>query len=149
MNSYIKHLIECDCVLPQFQLYRPPVFHKFVVFSIILEDGEIQPSFAQCPNCGAVHKVTEVLTSTRIAKDSLSSLPSVDEIKKTLPKRYTETLETYHCDVSTWQEVKFIIDHELWGKAVVHSREVVDGEVTGKYMIVLGQDLLKIDSYLN
>ena len=38
MKEFIKHTIECNCVLPQYKNIVPIVFHKFIVFSIINED---------------------------------------------------------------------------------------------------------------
>ena len=44
----IKHLIECNCVLPQYQNTKKPIFHKFTVFSIIDEDNQIQDKNVIC-----------------------------------------------------------------------------------------------------
>jgi len=51
-KEYIKHLVECKCSLPQFRERDIPVPHSFVVFSVVNEDGSIQPSYAECNNCG-------------------------------------------------------------------------------------------------
>ena len=66
---------------------EPPVFHKFVAFSVISSDGNIKPSYAKCNNCGAVHKVTEVNTSERIKKEDSPLVPDVEEIKASLPEK--------------------------------------------------------------
>ena len=48
MNG-IKHLIECQCILPQFKKRENPPYHKFVVFSIIDDVDEVLEKFAQSP----------------------------------------------------------------------------------------------------
>ena len=59
MNGF-KHLVQCHCVLPQFRRRPEPVFHLFVVFSVLGNDDKVEPKYAECNNCGAVHHVTEV-----------------------------------------------------------------------------------------
>ena len=34
----VKHLIQCHCVLPQYRNANPPMFHKFVTFSVVDDD---------------------------------------------------------------------------------------------------------------
>ena len=58
-----KHLIKCRCVLPQFKKLDNPPVHKFVVFSALNEEGNVVTKYAQCNNCGVIHKVTDLCTS--------------------------------------------------------------------------------------
>jgi hypothetical protein len=146
-KDYVKHLVECNCILPQFQNYNPPVFHKFVVFSTFNELGEFEPSYAQCPHCLAIHKVTEVFESKILPKESVATLPQKQDIKVSLPKKYVEILESYGSDLPIWQEVGFILENKLWGKSVILSREEDDGVVSGKYLLILGEDFCKIDKF--
>lgn len=147
-NAYIKHLVECNCVLPQFRDYRPVVFHKFTVFSELDENGNVIPSFAECPNCSAIHKVVEVFESKTLRKETITTLPRKEELGEAIPRKVVELLERYGCDTATWQEARFIVEHELWGKPVILSRDEVDGTITGKYVLILGKDLLKVDTYV-
>ena len=55
----VRHLIECHCTLPQYRNANPPVYHKFVVFSVLDEDA-IQKKLVQCNNCGIIHKVVDL-----------------------------------------------------------------------------------------
>jgi hypothetical protein len=146
--DYIKHLIECKCILPQFKNRKPPVFHSFVVFSVIEDNGDVRLSFAQCPNCGVIHKVTEVGVSAILRKEEMSSLMTVDEIKSSLPENLLKILSTYELPLPTWQEISFIFDNELWGKSpVILSKEEVEGITTGKYLAILGKELFQIKSF--
>jgi len=147
-KAYIKHLVECKCILPQFKKMQSPPFHKFIVFSA-LEDGTglVQPSYAQCPNCGAIHRVNEVGLSKILNKDSMTSVPTIEDIKSTMSEKLIAILERHECDLPTWQEVEFIVQNSLWGRTVILSKER-DGElVFGKYMTILSETLQKIESF--
>lgn len=147
MREYIKHMVECNCFLPQYINHKPPIFHKFIVFSIIEENGSIKPSYAECNNCGAIHRVKEVGVSVQIAKEMSAALPKIEEIKTGIPEAVCKILDGYKVDLSTWLEVKFIYDEQKWGKPVILSREE-DGEyIVGKYLLILGEKLHKIDTF--
>jgi len=123
------------------------VFHKFIVFSIINDDETFKPSYARCNYCGAIHKVTEVMTSVQQRRDTAPMLPDIEEIKTTLPEKLVELLSRYTLDVTTWQEIKFIYENELWGKAVILQRETEGQESYGKYLLIAGKTLWKIDTF--
>lgn len=146
-KEYTKHLIECRCVLPQFKQAEPPRWHHFVVFSEIDEMGSVIPSFAQCNNCGIVHRITEVGTSIALNRDDLPSLPSLDEIKSGLPEKITSILEKYNTKLPTYQEVAFIFEHKMWGRMVILDKEVLDGMVVGKYLLIIGETLWKVSGF--
>ena len=81
-RSGIKHLIECHCVLPQFRNRLDAVYHRFVVFSIIDADDNMVPKYAQCNNCGVIHKVIDVMTSeVALGNDNDAAVISIDDIK--------------------------------------------------------------------
>ena len=148
-KEYIKHVVECNCILPQFKATNPPVFHKFAVFSVINEKGDIEPTFVECNNCAAIHKVLEVGKSVQLRKETMKSLPRVDEIKTTIPDAIVKILESYKVDLPTWQEVKFIYDEQKWGRPVILSKEEDAGLVVGKFLLILGLDLYKVDSFVS
>lgn len=109
----VRHLIECHCILPIFRNYNPPVYHKFLVFSIIEED-QVQPKIVQCNNCGILHKVIDLCKSEIVhgVEDS-SSLRSIDDIKYSIPSNLSEFLVNQKQDITTWEYVEFIIDNKL------------------------------------
>ena len=147
MKTYIKHTVECNCVLPQYAKLNPATFHQFIVFSVINNDGEIIPAFAKCNNCNAIHKVTEVGISETLAKEDISLLPKINEIKLNIPEQIIALVESYNLDIPTWQEISFIVENKLWGKPVILSKEEDDGKTIGKFLLILGKSLFKIDSY--
>lgn len=139
--DYTKHLIECNCVLPKYKNWEPPVWHQFIVFSEINEEGNIIPSFAQCNNCNKIHKVTEVGTSTILNKDHLPSLPNLDEVLSSLPPKLQKELEPYSIGLPLAQEILFVFENQKWGKSIVISKEIVEDMLVGKYLQILGNTL--------
>lgn len=149
MLSSIKFLVTCNCILRQFEHIDPPVFHKFIVFSVINEDGSIRPSYAQCNNCKGIHRVTEVGVSDKLKKETMASIPTIEEIQTGLPEKLVELLAKYdNLDLPTWQEIKFTMDQEQWGKPIILIREQDEqGEIHGKYLLIAGKGLWKIESF--
>jgi hypothetical protein len=147
MPEYIKHLIECNCILKQFEDYNPTVFHKFIVFSVIVDDGSIKPSFAKCNNCGGIHRVTEVNTSEKLKRESAPTIPTIEEIKTNLPEKLVELLSSFNLELYTWQEIRFVYDNEKWGRPIILQKEEDGGERFGKYLLLVGKTLWSIDSF--
>jgi len=147
-QHYIKHLIECKCIIKIFEDKVPPVFHKFIVFSEFEDEtGDMIPSFAQCNNCGVIHKVTEVSTSSILRKEEMKTIPSIEEIELELPAKVVSLLKSNDCDLHVWQEAKHILNHQLWGKFVVLSKEKEELVVRGKALAILGEGLFKIETF--
>lgn len=145
--DYIKHLVECNCVLPQFKHTDPPLWHHFVVFSEINEKGEVIPSFVQCNNCGMVHKVTEVGVSSTMKKDTLPALMTVEDIKSSLPEKLLAELEKHELSLPTYQEVAFIREHKLWGRSVLLTKDEIDGVLVGKALQIIGETLWRVTQF--
>lgn len=143
-----KHLIECNCILPQFRRMPDPPFHKFVVFSIINDDGSVQEKRAQCPNCSALHIVTDLCASKiAVGRDSSNVALTIDDVKSGIAPEVRADLEKYDLDLATWEQVAFAIDKERWGEIVILVSETVDGAVEGKYAKILGRNWLKIEPF--
>lgn len=147
MPTYQKHLIECNCILPQFSKMNPPIFHKFPVFSAIQDDGKFVEHYAQCNNCNMIHKVFEIHQSKTMGKETLKTLPTKEEIKESLPENYSSILEKYECDLLVWQEVQFVLENKLWGKNIILTKEEMDGNVLGKSLLIIGETMLKINNF--
>lgn len=149
--NYLKHLIECKCILKIFEGHSPSVYHKFIVFSELEDNtGEIIDSYAQCNNCGVIHLVTEVGTSTILPKEELRTLPSIDEIELELPDKITNLLKKNECELHVWQEAKHILEYKLWGKFIVLSKEKSPSNpnlLIGKALVIHGENLFKIESF--
>lgn len=143
-----KHLVRCRCVLPQFKANLNPPVHQFVVFSII-ESDVVRPKYAQCNNCGLIHKITEIGKSEILqGKENLSSIVSIDELKASLPTQLAAILENNNVDLPTWELAKFIYENKQWGNFVVLKRDNEDGINQIKYVIIVGETLFRVDSHL-
>jgi hypothetical protein len=128
-------------------LENPPL-HQFPVFSVIRDDDSVVPKFVQCPNCGAVHKVTDIFKSEIVPnKEDLRSL-TIQDMKAGFSESLSGILETNDCDLSIWEFVKFIIDNQKWGEIVVLTSESIDGMRQGKYLRILGERLYKVEEFV-
>lgn len=144
----IKHLIDCHCVLPQFRNADPPVYHKFVVFSVI-EDDTIEPKFVQCNNCSVVHKIVDICRSEVVAGlDFSNAITTLDEIKPGLPGEIASILDKNRCDLATWENVLFNLDHRPEGFEVPIAKEENLGLTQVKILVVndKGRVRLKTES---
>ena len=112
MKTGVKHLVQCHCILPQFRKRDNPLFHKFIVFSILDELDCIEPKIVQCNNCGILHQVIDICkTEILIGKEEATSLISIDELKLQIPSKFIKVLEENKCDLSIWENLKFILDY--------------------------------------
>lgn len=148
MAQGLKHLITCRCVLPQFKRMNNAPQHQFVVFSVIADDGTFQQRFAQCNNCGIVHKVIDVCRSETVTREAMGSLPTIDDIKAGLPPQLVNILEANRVeDLSTWELAQFILENKQWGNFVVLNTDEEDGLKQGKYVRILGESMFKVETF--
>lgn len=147
MNSFgQKHLVTCKCVLPQFKHMQEPPPHQFIVFSVI-ENDVVKPKFAQCPNCGRVHRVIELNKSEIVPKESMPSIMTIEDIKHSIHDGLRAVLEANQADVATWEAVQYIIDNKRWGEFVVLVSESEGGSKQGKYVRILGEKMFKVEPF--
>lgn len=145
----VKHIVECHCVLPQYVGSKNPVYHKFVVFSIIDDSDTVVPKYAQCNNCGVVHKVIDICKSEiHTGKDEISILPNKNDLSYSIPKHVLEVLESYECGIPDYEHAKFICDHSRWGETLTLSKEMLKDEIAGKFMIIKS-DKVVVESFID
>lgn len=144
----IKHLIQCHCVLPQFKDRNDPVFHKFAVFSIIDDSDTVQPKFSQCNNCGIVHKVIDICRSELTSKEESKSIPSIEDIKFSLSSELSRVLDSYQCDLATWEQAEWIFLNKLWNEWILLSRDEDDeGDIHGKRLVFSDEGRFRIEAF--
>lgn len=144
---FIKHLVECNCVLPQYKDINPTVFHKFIVFSEIKKDGTVKQSYIKCNNCEAIHRILEVSKTEIQRKESTNVVPTIEDIKTNLPSWLSTLLQQNDCSLPTWQEAQFIIENNLWNKYIILSREkdsTNQEKFITKYVLILGENLYRV-----
>ena len=141
-------MIECRCVLSQYKKSTTPIYHKFIVFSVVDQD-KVKTSFAQCNNCGIIHKIIDLCKSEIMnGKEQMSSLETIEDIKISLPEDLSSVLENYSCELPNWQHTKFIFENARWGENIVLVREELDSEVQGKFLTIAAYDKFKIETFL-
>lgn len=144
----LKHLIECRCILAQFKNRPEPVFHKFVAFSVVDDNDNVIPKYTQCNNCGIIHKVIDVCKSQIMnGREEMRSIPSIDEIKLSLPERLTAIMESHNLELPHWEHAKFILDNERWGETITLSSDVIDNEKQIKYVKIISSSLFSVEHY--
>ena len=148
MATGIKHLITCRCVLPQFKRAPDPPLHQFVVFSELDDKSNFCPRFSQCNNCGIVHKVIEVNRSEIVPRESMTSLPTIDDVKTSLPPQLINLFESNNVDLASYEMAQFILEHKQWGNFVVLSTDEENGLKQGKYVRILGETLFKVETFM-
>lgn len=122
----VRHLIECHCVLPQFRNREPPLYHKFVVFSLIDED-KVQQKLVQCNNCGIIHKVVDLCKSEIVhGLEEGRSLRTIEDIQMGLPARLSEFMTQQNVDISLWEYVEFILDNKLEKEVIINKDDKTD-----------------------
>ena len=128
-----------------------PIFHKFVVFSLVDDEGNVVPKMSQCNNCGAVHKVVDICISEIVpGKDETRSVVTKNDVARSLPKQLVEILEEYQLDVADYEMTKHIIENQLWGSLIILSREAEEsGGFAGKTLKFAEADKYKIEPYFD
>lgn len=138
---YIKHLVECQCTLKIFEKETKPVYHKFPVFSITDEIGNIESKYVSCNNCQIIHQVDFPFKSEILwGKEGIKSyVRTIDDIKfnlesENVPLNIIEILFREKCDVSTWEQIEFVLENELEGEIIKLSEEDLSDKKSIKYL---------------
>lgn len=145
----IKHLIQCHCILPQYRNKKNPTFHQFVVFSTLdTETDAVEPTFAECNNCGIVHKIIDICKSEIVTgREDLRSQLSITDFNHSLPSSLFELLQSYDRTLPDYQHAQFILEHDTWGDHIILTKEEVDDYVQGKLVKFISQDKFRVESY--
>lgn len=126
---------------------KDPPFHHFPVFSVIDDNDQVELKYAQCTNCGIIHKVFDLCRSEILhGKEALQTLPRLDEIKLALSPEIRALLETQGVDITVYEQLVFIMDNRQWNEIVVLSTEFEGTTRTVKYLQVLGENRVRVQS---
>jgi len=148
MPEGIKHLVSCHCVLPQFRRMSNPIFHKFVVFSVIDDDDKIISKTVKCNNCEVIHRIIDFCKSEFVYNvEDTRSVMTKEDIAIMLPEKLINILESYDVDLPTWEHAQFIIDNKQWDKHIILTSDFIDGRTEGKLLRILGEKLYKIEPF--
>ena len=137
-NEYIKHLIDCHCILSIYKNRTKPIYHKFPVFSILEEDN-VKEKYVLCNNCDIVHHVTDVNKSEiKWGNEGYKSLVTTKEdIKFNLENlglnSLVTILEVNNIDLSDWELIEYLLENNLEGKVVLDKKEI-ENSINYKYL---------------
>ena len=145
----VRHYVKCRCILQQFASKKDPPLHRFEVFSVIDDPGGSGHTYAQCDNCGVVHKIIEVCGSEIIHGSEDVKLQTISDLKLSMPDRIVQLLENSNSPLPAWQHAFFIMQHKRWGENVILSTEQSGDLKTVKYVSILGESLLRVDTHVS
>ena len=130
------HLVECHCFLPQYKNRPNPVYHKFLVHSVIDDGDTVVPKFVQCNNCGVIHNVIDVCKSEIISGREDIVLLSKEDITLMIPSSIANILNQYNCELPLWEKALWIFQEEKFGESVVIDKKENEEEVSGKRLTI-------------
>lgn len=135
-EKYVRHLIECQCILKIYEKRTKPLYHKFPVFSVFDENGELEEKYVSCNNCNSIHRVFDVFKSEIIwGKDGISGLVnSIEDIRFNLDSQGKEKLVEILTvnkieDISIWENVEYLVENDMSGKIILEKNEIKDNIV--------------------
>ena len=137
-DDYVKHLIDCHCILSIYKNRTKPVYHKFTVFSELKEDN-VKEKYVLCNNCDIVHKIIDVNKSEiKWGSEGYRSLVTTrEDIKFNLESqgldRLVTILEVNNIDLSDWEYVEYLLENNLEGKVVLDKKEI-ENSINYKYI---------------
>lgn len=135
----IKHIVECNCIMPQYRKHPRPPYHKFKVFSIIDDSDTVIPKQAACTNCGVIHNVIDLGKTEIMLGEEVGGVMKVSDCKLILPTSISDILSTYDCEVCDYEHALFILQNERWGEYLIVDRKENDsGDLTGKVLEING-----------
>ena len=144
----MKHLVQCHCVLPQFRSVDPPIFHRFVVFSVLGDDDVVVERVSKCPHCDALHRVTELGRSEIIhGRDGSSSVMNIEDVKSQLPSPLVAVLDRHKVDEATYEQALYYVNTYNTEDPIILARENLGGGKTSIKALWLRADRsLKIET---
>ena len=147
--KYLKHLIECQCILPQYKKQSTPVFHKFPVFSLFKENENqdfSQPivKYVKCNNCDAVHRVYDICKSELLknSDEYVDLVTNLEDLKYAIPADLIEILSKNKMDIADYEMCVHLIENKCNDKLILSKKNIGNNMVCkflnfneGKYSI--------------
>lgn len=145
--SYIKHLIECNCILPQFRDLEPPIFHRFIVFSVFDKNNKIIKKITKCPNCGLIHQVFDIEKSKILTSEKGDLTFDEDEVKLSFPDKLLKVINKYSPPLHILEHIEYILKNKLWGDSLILVSNSKNDIKNGKILIINGPNEFQLKSF--
>lgn len=144
----VKHLLQCRCILPTMKKRKDPPLHKFKVFSIQDDDGNVIEKMVTCNNCGVVHRVYEICKSEILNNvEGTKSSITIEDMSLMFPETVLNILKSYEKELPDYEHVKFMMDENKAGDFIILSQEFNDGRRTGKVLKYKGKNKFEIEPF--
>jgi len=149
MKRGIKHLIECHCILSQYKNKKDPVYHRFTAFSEIDDSDTVVPKLVNCNNCGISHKIIDLCKSIiNTSREDSNSVRTIEDIRLSMPEDLVSVMDSYECDLATWEHAEFILRNGIWGNFIVLSRENINEGSEGKILRFESSGKYRIEPFI-
>lgn len=123
------------------------MFHKFVVFSVINDEDAVVEKVTKCPNCDALHSVSEIGKSEiAYGRDGSSSAIDIEDIKSQLPTGIASILDRHKVDEATYEQALFYVNTYNSDDPIVLAKERIENKVSVKAMWIRPDRSLKIET---
>jgi len=140
--KYLKHLIECQCILPQYKKQTAPFFHKFPVFSLFKgnendEFTNIVEKYVKCNNCELVHKVYDICKSELLknSDDYTDLVTTLDDLKYSLPADLIDLMSKNKIiDIADYEMALYLFENKIDDRIII-SRKTVDKDIVCKFLV--------------
>ena len=145
MKDYISHLIECQCILPVYNKVEKPVYHNFVVFSLI-EEGTLEEKYVECNNCGIIHKIKDFNKSDFISDTTnyKNLVVNKEDLSYNMPAKYLEFLTSKKIEeIYIWEKINYLLDNNI-EEEVIFNRSKVDNFIICEIIQVIDKDNFKL-----
>lgn len=140
-KNYIRHLVECQCILPIFKKNTKTIYHKFPVFSLIDEEkNTIKQKYVACNNCDIIHKVNDVNKSSIMwGKEGYKTyVTTKDDIRISLEQEglteIVNLLYTADADISIWEFVNYVFENNIEQEKIIIERQEIEDSISIKYI---------------
>ena len=141
--------MQCHCVLPQYRKRKEPLFHKFVVFSVIDEFDQVIGKLSQCNNCGAVHNVYDICKSEIIVgMDESKTIKTVANIIPELTQDLSQILLEHDCDLATWEQAHFFLLNQVFGEPIILAKEKIANNTSIKTVTISDGNRLSVETHI-
>ena len=77
-------------------------------------------------------------------KDQSMVTISKDDLRSSIPLKIVNILDTYDCDISSWEEVLDIIENKSWNSFVVLKRDILNENTSVKILEIYEKNNFKI-----
>ncbi len=138
-----KHMLQCSCIVPGL---KQTIFFEFPVFSLcgINEKNEnaFITKYVSCPNCAAIHFVTNFCQSQIVSRNKDITILSIDDIRLSVPNNICLILDSYNADLATWEEVRHIVLSKLKNVSVTLKIESIGNVIHGKKLMFLDDSVV-------